>query len=93
MAKTAQKAAAPAAADPIVEVRVTKMGDGKISNGVHETGLGDQFYDHNEEFKVAASIAFALQDRGYAEIQGKEPPRPRKAREVEAEKEQDGEWQ
>lgn len=92
MAKTAKKAV-ETAAEPLCKLRVTKMGDGLISNGVHQPGLGDEFYEHNEEFEAPASVAFALQDRGYAEIQGKEPARPKKPREVEAEKEQDGEWQ
>ena len=69
------------------------MGDGKVSNGRHIAGMGDEFYEEGEEFEIHASNAHALQDKGFVEIQGKEPPKPRARKEREPEKEEDGEWQ
>jgi len=87
MAKVAPRAAQPVREDPLVTVRVTLKGAGRISNGVHHPMQGDEFYEHNEEFKVAASIALDLEDRGFAEIQGARPKAQPKPKEVEAEAE------
>lgn len=53
----------------IVKVRVTKMGAGKVSMGVHVPGVGDAFYEKDEMPEFELSIAQSLEDRGYVEIQ------------------------
>lgn len=59
MAKTKNQFTAPNVADPLVRVRVTKRGHGRISNGVH-TQFGDELYEQDDEFTVAQSIALNL---------------------------------
>lgn len=54
-----------------VSLRVLKLGDGKISKGVHVPGIGDIFYDRNDVIpNVELSIAQGLEERGYGEIVG-----------------------
>ena len=75
MAKFAEKPAVEVVAEePVVTVRVTKAGDGKISTGKHVAMLGDEFYEQGEEYSVARSIAEALEVRGYVEIQAVKAP-------------------
>lgn len=60
MAKTKSELATAAVNDPLVRVRVTRRGHGRISNGVHDIVHGDQLYEAGEEFEVAQSIALSL---------------------------------
>lgn len=67
--KTAKEMAVVPEVDPIVSVRVLKLGADKISTGTHLAELGDEFYAQGEIFEVAKSIADALENRGFVEIQ------------------------
>jgi hypothetical protein len=70
MAKVAAKPAYEAPKVQLTTVRVTKMGAGKISNGVHHAVLGDEYYEAGEVVAdVPLPIAEALEQRGFAEIQ------------------------
>lgn len=61
----------PAVADGQKICHVLKNGAGKIAKGfsaVEEDGQArEQYYDKGENFIVAASIADALEDRGFVE--------------------------
>lgn len=52
-----------------VQARVTKMGDGKVSMGIHAAPYGDAYHEHGETLTLPASVAEALEARGYVEIQ------------------------
>lgn len=67
----AAQAAQKAAAGPVdmVRARVLKMGDGKISRGIHIPGKGDLKHAFGEIITVERKIAVDLENRGYAEIQ------------------------
>lgn len=52
-----------------VSVRVLKAGADRISMGVHATGIGDAHYKRGDVFSVATSIAQALEERGFVEIE------------------------
>jgi hypothetical protein len=52
----------------LVKVRVTKLGDGRVSMGQHFAGLGDAYYKRGEEPSFAADIASRLDDAGYVEL-------------------------
>lgn len=54
--------------DPIVNVRVLKKGDGKISTGNHSSRGGEELYEFKDEFQIVKSIADQLEERGYIEI-------------------------
>ncbi len=54
----------------MVDVRVLPKGDGMISNGEHDPEGGDLVYERGDVFSVEKSIAEALEERGFAEIQG-----------------------
>lgn len=54
--------------DPIVNVRVLKKGDGKVSTGNHSNRGGEELYEYKDEFPIAKSIADQLEDRGFVEI-------------------------
>lgn len=56
-------------AEKIVGARVTKKGDGKVSMGEHIAGLGDLTYDRNEIVRFPETIALALEERGWVEIE------------------------
>ena len=72
MAKVAAKPAYAAPKIQLATVRVTKMGAGKVSNGVHHAVLGDEYYEAGEVVAdMPLAIAEALEQRGYAEIQKK----------------------
>lgn len=60
MAKTRSQLNTEAVHDPIVRVRVTRRGHGKISTGVHDNVHGDFLYEKDEEFEIARSIALNL---------------------------------
>lgn len=60
--------------EPQLTVRVTKLGHDKIHMGHHVGGVGEAFYEHKETFVVARSIALALEDRGFVEIEGEFQP-------------------
>lgn len=72
--KRAARQAATKLAEPVppdlVECRVLKNGDGKVSMGEHIGGIGDAFYEKGEKFMVERAIATGLEDRGYVEIEG-----------------------
>jgi hypothetical protein len=76
--KRAARQAAAVLAEPvpadIVECRVLKAGDGKVSMGIHVASIGDAFYEKGEKFSIERAIAVALEDRGLVEIEG-EPKR------------------
>lgn len=75
--RAARQAVAKSAAgevEPVLTVRVLKMGHDKIHMGHHVGGVGEAFYEHGEKFNVARSIALALEDRGYVEIEGEFQP-------------------
>ena len=66
-------------ADPqteLVKVRVLRRGDGKISNGQHVKGHGDELYEQGEEFDCPRHIAEDLEARDFVEI----PDKPRRGR-------------
>lgn len=58
-------------AKPIVlkTVRVLPKGADKISTGRHEVQLGDEFYLKGEKFEVEESVALALEERGFVEVE------------------------
>ena len=60
MAKTKSELSTGAVNDPLVRVRVTRRGHGRISNGVLDPVYGDQLYEQGEEFDIAQSIALNL---------------------------------
>src|SRR6478736_2957584 len=60
MAKTKSEFVTAAIDDPLVRVRVTRRGNGRISSGVHDVVHGDLLYEAGEEFTVAKSIALNL---------------------------------
>jgi len=66
-------------ADPVaemVQVRVLKRGDGKISTGVHDNRGGDVLYEKGETFEVARNVAEELAERDFVEIiEADEPKR------------------
>jgi hypothetical protein len=60
----------------LVQCRVLKHGDGKISMGVHIAGVGDAFYEYNETFPCERSSAEALEARQYVEVSEIAAPEP-----------------
>lgn len=54
------------AENPVVWVNVRKIGDGKISTGVHTNG-GDMLYEEGETFSVRKDVADALIARQYVD--------------------------
>lgn len=88
MAKTAKAFAAEEAApapeaEAMVNVRITKKGDGKVSTGKHIGGEGDELYEAGEIVSLPRSIAEQLEDAGHAEIQGEAEAAPAPAPESE----------
>lgn len=67
-ARAARAAVDGAAEDPLVEVRITKLGDGKVSMGQHVPPFGEAHYAWKEQPSFPRSIAKALEDRGFVEI-------------------------
>ena len=51
----------------MVEVRILKKGDGKISKGVHLPGIGNACYRWGEFATLPLDIALAQEDNGYVE--------------------------
>lgn len=72
---------------PIVNVKVTRKGHGKIATGVHDRTYGDELYADGERFAVAQNIALELEDRGFVVIIEDEAPKPAKVK-VEAPKDE-----
>jgi len=64
----ADAAAVAAKDDPLVNVRVLKKGDGKVSTGNHSSRGGEELYEFKDEFQVLKSIADELEERGFVEI-------------------------
>lgn len=67
-----------------VDVRVTKMGSGKVSMGIHAAPFGDAYHEQDEALSVPQSVADNLEARGFAEIQVAKAPRTPKAEEPPA---------
>lgn len=53
----------------MVNVRITKFGDGKVSKGEHEAAVGEKCYAKDEIVMLPAAIAEELEARNLAEIQ------------------------
>lgn len=68
----ARRAALGADADPIVQCRITKKGDGRVSTGQHAAGIGEVYYLWKETPSFPLSIAKALEARDFVEIEGEE---------------------
>lgn len=70
MARAArQKALAGKDEQPMVKVRITKMGDGKVSMGIHVAGIGEAYYEKGEMVDLPLDVAQRIESRGFAEIQ------------------------
>jgi hypothetical protein len=54
----------------IVQCRVLKRGDGRISRGRHYDGIGEDHYELGETFPAERVNAVQLEDKGYVEIMG-----------------------
>lgn len=52
----------------LVEIVITKFGEGKVSTGVHVTGEGDIYAVRGDKLFVAPHVAQALEVLGRAEI-------------------------
>jgi hypothetical protein len=52
-----------------VKVRITKLGAGKVSTGVHIAASGDVMASAGDMLTVPQDVADALEARGLAEIQ------------------------
>lgn len=65
---------------PLVTVKVTRKGHGKISTGVHDRTFGDELYADGERFAVAENIALELEDRGFVVIVEDEAPKVAKVK-------------
>lgn len=52
-----------------VKVRVTKLGDGKVSTGRHIAMIGDEMHKANDILELPLNVAQALEKVGFAEIQ------------------------
>lgn len=57
----------PAPVAPMADVTVTKKGDGKISTGVHQAGVGDLTYPRGANIQVPADAVAELEERGWIE--------------------------
>ena len=55
--------------DQGVKVRVTRLGAGKVSTGVHVAVEGEVMADAGAILAVPEGVAQALEARGFAEIQ------------------------
>lgn len=51
----------------LVEVTITKFGEGKVSTGFHVAGEGDIFAGRGEKIAVSKEVASSLEARGFAE--------------------------
>jgi len=51
----------------LVEVTITKFGEGKVSTGVHVAGDGDIFASRGEKIMVSQAVAQRLEVLGVAE--------------------------
>lgn len=55
--------------EPLVRVRITKLGDGKVSMGEHVPGVGEAYYLWKETPEFPRHVALALERRGLVEIE------------------------
>lgn len=69
MATTRKLDPEPPVVAEMVTVRITKKGDGKVSNGNHIATLGDEYFDTGETPMLPRDTAEALEERGFVEIQ------------------------
>lgn len=51
-----------------VEVRILPLGDGKVSTGQHQPGVGDVCYARGQNAKLLPETAAALEKRGFVEV-------------------------
>jgi hypothetical protein len=51
----------------LVEVTITKFGEGKVSTGVHVAGEGDIYAARGDKIMVSKDIASRLETSGFAE--------------------------
>lgn len=61
-------AAGLAPPQPTVQVRITRLGDGKVSMGEHVGGVGEVHFEWKEETSLPQDIALALEERALVEI-------------------------
>ena len=54
----------------LVSLRITKFGEGKVSTGRHQAGMGDEFFAAGAVAELPRAIAEGLEARGFGEIQG-----------------------
>ena len=52
-----------------VKIRVTKLGAGKVSTGVHVAASGDVMAQAGDMLTVPQEVAGELEARGFAEVQ------------------------
>lgn len=52
----------------MVQARILKAGDGKISAGIHIPGRGDVYHERGTVLTLERSIALGLEARGYVEL-------------------------
>jgi hypothetical protein len=60
MAKSQAQLHTSPVTDPLVRVRVTRRGHGRISTGERDGINGDLLYEAGEEFEIARSVALRL---------------------------------
>lgn len=53
----------------LVEVAVTKFGDGRVSTGMHVAGEGDIYAARGDKILVSKEVASSLEARGFAETE------------------------
>lgn len=53
----------------LVEVTITKFGEGKVSTGIHVAGEGDIYASRGEKIAVSKEVAASLEARGFAETE------------------------
>lgn len=59
-------------AEPMVECRITRKGDGRVSTGQHASGVGEAYFLKGERPRFPLSIAKALEARDFVEIEGED---------------------
>jgi len=51
----------------LVQVTITKFGEGQVSTGKHVAGEGDEFAKRGDKMWVSKTVASSLEARGLAE--------------------------
>lgn len=51
----------------LVEVTITKFGEGKVSTGMHVAGEGDIYASRGDKIMVSKEVSDSLEARGFAE--------------------------